>query len=339
MELQLLFRFATALAVSAVLTPLLGRLAIRWSLVDTPGEHKLHRRPVPLLGGAALWVAVLSAILASPTGADRRHLWTVLGAATMVAAAGLLDDIWRLPVAERLLIQLVAAAALAAGGLFVVLALPGWLDAMLTVLWIVGITNAFNLLDNMDGLAAGVAVVASLGFLVLTADQGGFAPALAAALLGASLGFLIYNFHPARAFMGDAGSLFLGLLLAVLGLELQTGRGVSEPWIAALVPVLLLAVPIFDTTLVTMSRWRRGRNPLTTPGQDHLSHRLRRGGRSTRGVALLVYAAGASAAALAGLVAKVGPPVAPAAAGAALAAGLWALIKLDGPPGSPDGDV
>ncbi len=332
---ELLVRLATALAVSAVLTPLLGRLAVRWSFVDAPGEHRRHHRPTPLLGGAALWAAVTAAVVVLPTSADRGHLWAVLGAATLVAGAGLVDDRWRLPVAERLLVQLVAAAALVSGGLFVILALPGWLDALLTVLWIVGITNAFNLLDNMDGLATGVTAVAALGFLVLTADQGGLAPVLAVALLGAALGFLLYNFHPAKIFMGDAGSLFLGLLLAVLGLELQTGRGLSEPWIAALVPVLLLAVPIFDTTLVTVSRWRRGHNPLTTPGNDHLSHRLRRIGLSTRGVALAIYAASAVAAVLAGVVARGGPRVATAAAVAALVIGLWALFVLDGPPGAP----
>ncbi len=139
--------------------------------------------------------------------------------------------------------------------------------------------------------------------------------------------------------MGDAGSFFLGLLLAVLGLELQTGRGVSEPWIAALVPVLLLAVPIFDTTLVTVSRWRRGHNPLTTPGHDHLSHRLRRKGLSARGVALSIYAAGALAAVLAGAVARGGRAVALAAAVIAFIVGLWALFALDGPPGSPAEDV
>ncbi len=332
---ELLARLVTALAVSAVLTPLLGRLAVRWSFVDAPGEHRRHRRPVPLLGGVALWAAVAAAVLAVPADADRGRLWAVLGAATLVAAAGLYDDRWRLPVVEKLLAQLFAAAVLVSGGLFVVLALPAWLDAVLTVVWIVGITNAFNLLDNMDGQAAGVAAVAALGFLALTARQGGFAPALAAALAGAALGFLLYNFYPARIFMGDAGSLVLGLLLAVLGLELQTGRGLTEPWIAALVPVLLLAVPIFDTTLVTVSRWRRGHNPLTTPGNDHLSHRLRRRGLSERGVALAIYAAGALGAALAGLAAWGGPRLAAAIAVAALIAGLWALIVLDGPPGSP----
>ncbi len=332
---ELLVRLATALAVSAVLTPLLGRLAVRYSFVDAPGEHRRHRRPVPLLGGVAMWAAVMAAVVVLPTGADRGRLWAVLGAATLVAAAGLLDDYQPLPVAERLLAQLVAAAVLVSGGLFVVLALPGWLDAVLTVLWIVGITNAFNLLDNMDGLAAGVTAVAALGFVVLTARQGGFAPALAVALLGAALGFLVHNFQPARIFMGDAGSLLLGMLLAVLGLELQTGRALSKPWIAALVPVLLLAVPIFDTTLVTVSRWRRGHNPLTTPGNDHLSHRLLRRGLSPRAVALLIYAAGAFAAGLAGVVARGGPVFATVAAVAALATGLWALFALDGPPGSP----
>ena len=336
---QLLTRFAIALVFAAALTPLLRALAARWSWVDAPGEHKHHRRPVPLLGGAAMWAAVTAAMLAWPTGADRGHLASVLLAATLLTTTGLIDDLRGLPVAAKLLIQLVAAGILVSGGLFVVLALPGWLDAILTVLWIVGITNAFNLLDNMDGQAAGVTAIAALGFLLLTARQGGFAPALAAALLGAALGFLPFNFQPAKIFMGDAGSLLLGLLLAVLGLELQTGRALSEPWIAALVPVLLLAVPIFDTTLVTLSRWRRGHNPLTTPGNDHLSHRLRRRGLSPRGVALLIYAAGALGALAAGLVARGGVALAALAAVTVAAAGLWALAALDGPPGSPESDV
>ncbi len=334
-SLELPGRLVVSLTVAAVLSPLLGRLAIRWSFVDTPGGHRRHDRPVALLGGVALWAAVMVALLLWPIEIDRRHLSAVLGAATLVAAAGLYDDRWHLPAAEKLLVQAIAAAILVSGGVFVVLALPGWLDAVLTVVWIVGITNAFNLLDNMDGLAAGVAAIAALGFVVLTAHQGGFVSALAMALLGAALGFLLFNFHPAKIFMGDAGSYFLGLLLAVLGLELQTGRGVSEPWIAALVPVLLLAVPIFDTTLVTVSRWRRGHNPLTTPGHDHLSHRLLRRGLSTRAVALWIYAAGALAAVLAALAARGGPAIALTAAVVAFSVGLWALLTLDGPPGSP----
>lgn len=330
-----LARFATALAVVAVLTPLLAKLAARWSFVDSPGEHKSHRRPVALLGGVALWAAVMVAVLAFPTGAGRARLFGILGAATLVALVGLVDDRRSLSVAIRMLAQLAAAGILVSAGLFADLALPGWLDAALTVLWIVGITNAFNLLDNMDGLAAGVAAVAAAGFLLLTARQGGLAAALAASLLGAALGFLLYNFRPARIFMGDAGSLFLGLLLAVLGLELQTGRGVTEPWIAALVPVLLLSVPIFDTTLVTVSRWRRGRNPLTTPGHDHLSHRLHRRGLSVRNVIFAIYGAGAGAVLLAALAATSEPRVAVVAGGVALAGGLWALFALDGPPGSP----
>ena len=330
-----LARFATALAVAAVLTPLLGKLAARWLFVDSPGEHKSHHRPVALLGGVALWAAVMVAVLAFPAGVGRARLLGVLGAATLVAFVGLVDD-WRsLSVAIRMLAQLVAAGILVSAGLFVDLALPVWLDAVLTIVWIVGITNAFNLLDNMDGLAAGVAAIASLGFLLLTARQGGLAAALAASLLGAALGFLLYNFRPARIFMGDAGSLFLGLLLAVLGLELQTGRSMTEPWIAALVPVLLLSVPIFDTTLVTVSRWRRGRNPLTTPGHDHLSHRLHRRGLSVRTAVLAIYGAGAGVALLAALAATREPWVAMVAGGLALAGGLWALLVLDGPPGSP----
>lgn len=325
--------FAAALAAAAVLTPIVRRLALRWSFVDAPGDHRLHREPVPLLGGLALFAAIVGPLLLFAAVADPRRLAGVFAAAVLVTAVGLWDDRRRLPVAVRLLVQLAAAAILVSVGLFVDLELPAGVDGMLTVLWIVGVTNSFNLLDNMDGLAAGVAALAAAGFLILTMEQGGLPAALAAALAGASLGFLLSNFHPAKIFMGDAGSLLLGLLLAVLGLELQTGRGAREPWVAALVPVLVLAVPIFDTTLVTVSRWRRGRNPLTTPGHDHLSHRLRQRGSSVRGAVLWIYLAGGLGALLANLVARSGSGVAMATAIAVSVAGLWAVSALDRTPG------
>lgn len=294
---------------------------------------------MPLLGGVAIYGAIVAAMLAFPVDESPPRLWGLLAAATLVTLTGLLDDSRGLPVAAKLIAQLVAAGILVSVGFFVDLALPVWIDGALTVLWIVGITNAFNLLDNMDGLAAGVAGAAAMGFLVLTAAQGGLAAPLAAGLLGATSGFLLFNFYPAKIFMGDAGSLLLGLLLAALGLELQTGRGASEPWVAALVPILVLAVPIFDTTLVTISRWRRGRNPLTTPGRDHFSHRLRRLGTSSRGAMLLVSLAGVACSGLAVIAARGGALAALLATLAVLCIGLWAIIELDGPPGSPTEDI
>ncbi len=338
-SMDLIARIVTALATTAVVTPLVRRLATRWSLVDQPEDRKLHRAPIPLLGGLAIIAGVMAALLAFPTAAGSQRLWGILAAAAVVAITGLWDDLRGLSVIAKLLSQLAAAAILVSIGLFVDLALPTWIDAALSILWIVGVTNAFNLLDNMDGLAAGVTATAALGFLALSAPQGGLAPALAAGLCGAALGFLSYNFHPAKIFMGDAGSLFLGLLLAVLGLELQTGQGVSKPWVAALVPILVLAVPIFDTTLVTVSRWRRGRNPLTTPGQDHLSHRLTRRGLSVPGAVLAICLAGLVCSGCALLTARSGPSFALGALAAFVLVGFGTLVRLDGPLGEPGDEI
>lgn len=328
---ELLTRCAIALATTALTTPIVRWLATRRALVDQPEDRKLHLRPTPLLGGLAILAGVAAALAALPVTGDGERRWAILAAAVVVAVTGLLDDVRKLPVTPKLMAQLAAAGILVAAGLFVDLELPAWIDAALTVLWVVGMTNAFNLLDNMDGLAAGVAAAAAIGFLVLSASQGGLAPALAAGLLGATLGFLFHNFHPARIFMGDAGSLSLGLLLAVLGLELQTGRGATHPWVAALVPILVLAVPIFDTTLVTVSRLRRGRNPFTTPGQDHLSHRLVGRGLPVRRVVLAIWLIGATCSVCAWLTARYGPLFALGVLSVFGVSGAAALVWLEGP--------
>ena len=190
----------------------------------------------------------------------------------------------------KLLAQIAAGAVLIAVGVHTRLPIPQWADVALTLLWVVGITNAFNLLDNMDGLSSGVGAVAASFFVLLAALSGQYlVGSLAAAVLGACLGFVIYNFNPARIFMGDSGSLFLGFLMAALGIKLRFPTNVS--WVTWMVPVLVLAVPIFDTTLVFVSRLRRGRNPLTTPGKDHVSHRLVRLGWTRREAVLVLYLA------------------------------------------------
>ena len=195
--------------------------------------------------------------------------------------------------AVKLVAQVIAGLILLASGVQVALPLPGWVNVVLTLLWIVGITNAINLLDNMDGLASGVAAVAAGCFMLLAAMNGQvLVGGLAAALLGACLGFLLHNFNPARIFMGDTGSLFLGFLLAAVGIKLRFPDNVN--WITWMVPVLVLGVPVFDTTLVVVSRLRRGKNPFTTPGKDHLSHRLVRLGWTRREAVLLLYLAGAA---------------------------------------------
>jgi UDP-GlcNAc:undecaprenyl-phosphate GlcNAc-1-phosphate transferase len=162
------------------------------------------------------------------------------------------------------------------------------INILVTILWTVGITNAMNLLDNMDGLSGGVGAVASAFFLLLAAMSGQYlVGALAAALLGACIGFLVYNLNPASIFMGDTGSLFLGFLLAAVGIKLRFPDNVR--FVTWMIPVVVLGLPIFDTTLVFISRLRRGLNPLTTPGKDHVSHRLVKLGFTRREAVLILY--------------------------------------------------
>jgi UDP-GlcNAc:undecaprenyl-phosphate GlcNAc-1-phosphate transferase len=183
--------------------------------------------------------------------------------------------------------QVVAALILVYAGIQVEFLRNPVLNAAVTVIWVVGITNSMNLLDNMDGLSGGVAAIAAAFFFLLAASSGQFLVAsLAVALVGACLGFLRYNFNPATVFMGDTGSLFLGYVLATVGLKLRFDHPDIVTW---MIPVIVLGVPVFDTTLVVVSRLRRGLNPLSTPGQDHVSHRLVAIGWTHREAVMALY--------------------------------------------------
>ena len=196
-----------------------------------------------------------------------------------------------LPPWAKLVGQIIPALVLVFSGVQVVLFNIPALDILITVIWVLFITNAVNFLDNMDGLSAGVAAVASAFFVLLAALSGQYlVGALAAALLGACIGFLIYNFNPASIFMGDTGSLFLGFVLAAVGIKLRFPSNV--PMVTWMIPVLVLGVPVLDTSLVIVSRLRRGHNPFTTAGKDHLSHRLVLRGNTRREAVLSIYLLG-----------------------------------------------
>ncbi len=278
---QYLLIVVSAFVVAVTATPVTRRLALRTGLVDQPSARKLHTTPVPLMGGVAIYVAfILSLILLG----DRAHVREVVGifaGATLCSFVGLWDDRVGLSPLLKLSVQLAAAAVLILSGVRTQLPWLGPLNLVVSVVWIVGITNAMNLLDNMDGLAGGIGVVASAFFLLLAAmNRQYLVGALAAALLGACIGFLVYNVNPASIFMGDSGSLFLGFMLASVGLKLRfPGQPHTVTW---MIPVMVLALPVFDTGLVTLSRLRMGLNPLTTPGKDHVSHRLVRMGLTRR---------------------------------------------------------
>jgi UDP-GlcNAc:undecaprenyl-phosphate GlcNAc-1-phosphate transferase len=294
--------FVGAVGLSLMLVPAVREYARNREIIDTPGGHKSHRAPVPYLGGVAMVAAfsvamVIGVVLRRSTQFDDgqisitfgnlfsqgdglvRELVVVLGLALVFAAMGLIDDLRGLSPVVRFVVGLGLATVLVSYGVVLESPLPDWLDMAISVVWILGMTNAFNLLDNIDGLAAGTAAIAAgaFFFIAIINDQQ-YSALLAIGLAGAMLGFLRSNFAPATIYMGDAGSLFIGFMMAYLGLKMRTN--VTEiPQLFA--PVLVLGVAVLDTTVVVVSRLRRGLSPFTG-GQDHLSHRFLRLGLSVR---------------------------------------------------------
>ena len=279
--------FFIALALTLAGLPWVRRAALALDLVDAPAQRKIHRTPMPLLGGAAIFLGAIAAVLIIYRGEPEPTVIGVLLATTVVALTGLIDDYRPLPAWVKLAGQFIGFLILVRFGIRVRLPLPEPFDYAITLLWLLGITNAINFLDNMDGLSAGIAAVTTSFILLLALTNEQFlVSALAAALLGACLGFLRYNFPPARIFMGDVGSLFLGFLLAVMGIQLRFPE--NSNFVTWMVPVFLLGLPIFDMTLVVVSRLRRGLSP-NTAGRDHTSHRLVRLGFSPREAVLILY--------------------------------------------------
>lgn len=281
MVVQALGAFLFAATVSLVLTPVAIATAVRLGVLDRPGAHKSHATPTPYLGGIAIVVAVaLSISLAAALRADPGSLVQLGGllvTAVLVAIVGLVDDLRGLPVTVRFGAQLAAALSLWQLGIRVEVTQIVWLDLAVTVIWVVGITNAMNLLDNMDALTASTATIASLWFGVIGLVNGQvLVAALAFAVAGGAAGFLRDNRPPARIYMGDAGSLFLGVMLAALGMLVDLP---VHPVVAAAIPVLVLTVPVLDTALVVIARVRHGISPFQG-GKDHTSHRLVRLGLS-----------------------------------------------------------
>lgn len=279
--------FFIALTTTVASLPWARRAALALGFVDAPAQRKVHRTPMPLLGGAAIFFGAILAVLVIYGGDPEPTVIGVLLATTVVALTGLIDDYRPLPAWAKLGGQLLGCLILIAFGIRVRLPFPEPVDYAITLLWLLGITNAINFLDNMDGLSAGISAVTTSFILLLALTNDQFlVGALAAALLGACLGFLRYNFPPARIFMGDVGSLFLGFLLAVLGLQLRFPA--NSNFVTWMVPVFLFGLPIFDMTLVVISRLRRRLSP-NTAGKDHTSHRLVRLGYSPRETVLILY--------------------------------------------------
>lgn len=321
----------SAMMIAMLATPVARAVAFRIGMVDHPAPRKIHTRPIPLLGGTALYLAVLIALLVLEDRYNLPQLAGILVGATAISFLGIWDDRWGLRPLIKLAGQIAVAGVVMATGVMVSLFPWPILNVLITLLWLVGITNAFNLIDNMDGLSGGIGAVSAAFFLLLAALNGQYlVGTLSAAVLGACIGFLRYNFNPASIFMGDAGSLFLGFLMAVLGIKLRFPNNVA--FVTWMVPVLVLGIPIFDTALVIFSRLRRGLNPLTTPGKDHLSHRLVRAGMTHREAVLTLYLAQAALGALALFIAMAGTLESYLIGTLVGGFALWALWRLEKPP-------
>lgn len=273
--MQIAFILLTALVFSIIVTPLARRTALRVGVVSMPRSRDIHIAPVPLLGGAAIYLAFLITFLFFNSRDYISEGIGILLGATLMAILGLIDDRWGMPASVKMAGQICASIILLVGGIQVYLFDVVWLNWIITIFWIVGITNAINFLDNMDGLSGGIAAISSAFFLLLSAMNNPrqvLVGTMSAALMGSSIGFLRHNFSQTKIFMGDAGSLFLGFILASLAIKLRFLSNITI--ITWMVPVFVLGLPIFDMGLVVVSRLRRRVNPLTTAGKDHISHRL-----------------------------------------------------------------
>ncbi len=288
--------FAVALTASLALTPVVRRLALALGALDRPNERSVHSHPVPLLGGLAVFAAFAAATLVTTRGGDAPVHGVLLGGLVIVLV-GLVDDLVTLRPSAKLAGQVLAALVLPAFGVRIDhvtnpfgegLLWMGLLAVPVTTLWVVAVVNIMNLVDGLDGLATGIGSIAALTLLVaalLQPEPLVLPVLLAAALAGAGIGFLPYNFHPAKIFLGDAGAMFVGYALAATSI---LGSLKSPAAVTLAVPVLALGLPILDTGLAIYRRWRRGTS-IARADREHFHHRLLQLGLSQREAVLAMY--------------------------------------------------
>jgi UDP-GlcNAc:undecaprenyl-phosphate/decaprenyl-phosphate GlcNAc-1-phosphate transferase len=275
-----------AFILTALITPIIIRTARTYDWVAKPKHDRWHKTSTALLGGVGMYAAVTLVLLIVMKGDFPLVVWS---GGTLLFLTGLVDDISGIRPTTKLFVQIIAASMLIFSGLHLGSNLPFWAALPFTFLWVIGITNAINLIDGMDGLAAGIVVIAAAVLMVLSFLSGNIASALlAVSLVGSGLGFLIYNFKPAKIFMGDCGSLFLGFTVAALSIQVNHSMRISSMLAVLLVPAAVMAVPIFDTTLVALQRILMGRK-ITEGGNDHTMHRMVRLGLSERQAVLTLY--------------------------------------------------
>lgn len=291
--------FLIAVVVALAITPLVMLLAKKTGAIDAPDPRKVHKKPIPRIGGIGIYIAFMVSFL---TLVDFNQLPMetadgiigLLAGGTIVVLVGIIDDYTNLPAKVKLLGQIAAACAVVAFDVRIDFVTDPFGDYLyleyfaipVTIFWLVGLTNTVNLIDGLDGLAAGVATLASVTImLVALQDELALVAVFTSALAGAATGFLFFNFNPARIFMGDTGSMFLGFMLAGISI---IGAVKSAATIALIVPVLALGVPILDTSFAIIRRYRGG-VPIFKPDKGHLHHRLLDLGFSQRQAVLLMY--------------------------------------------------
>ncbi len=292
--------FFIAIGVVLILTPGVILLARVTGAVDQPDARKVHTVPIPRIGGIGIYLAFMSAIafvtaITPFQGETLRTITGLLISGTLMFLVGIIDDYKNLPAKIKLLGQIIAAGVLVVGydvrvdfitnpfGDYIYLE---WLAVPATLFWLVGLTNTVNLIDGLDGLAAGVSALAAATIFLVAMEQNFFLITIfMAAIAGAAFGFLFYNTNPARIFMGDSGSLFLGFMLASISI---IGAVKSAATIALIVPILALGIPIFDTTFAILRRFIGGQ-PIFKPDKGHLHHRLLKLGFTQRQAVFLMY--------------------------------------------------
>jgi len=283
--------------VSFIITPLVKKFAIRINAIDVPkDERRVHCKPVPVMGGLAIYISFVIGVTLYNGILTTSQLGIIIGA-TIIVMGGMIDDIKDLSPKYKLLIQIMGAVCLLMSGVRIsILTNPfrefypylniGWINIPVTIIWIVAVTNAFNLIDGLDGLAAGIAFIACVTLMIVSIINGRLEPAfLTAVLSGAILGFLPYNFNPASIFMGDTGSQLLGFLLAAISIE---GSIKSATAFVVAVPILAFGLPIYDTLFAMIRRKSNGK-PIMQADKGHLHHRLLDMGLSQKQAVIIMY--------------------------------------------------
>lgn len=284
--------FVVAFVATLLITPLVIKIAKKFDIVDKPNARKVHKNIIPRLGGAAIFFGVTLGFFAA--GLTDENMTTIICGGIIMFVLGVFDDKYDLPAVYKFLVQLFVAMAVVRSGLafqfidvpFIGAVETGALSGVLTVLWILGVTNAINLIDGLDGLSGGISFIALTTTAFLAAMEADYLCfVLAMIYMGSLLGFLFHNFHPAKIFMGDSGSLFVGYSIAIISL---LGSFKSATFVSLLIPVMILGVPVFDTLAAIVRRIANKRS-ISAPDKGHMHHRLLELGFSHRASVLILY--------------------------------------------------